>query len=75
MSMVGRLSDKDYILIITSNPIKNYPVIPEGICIAKKVFGPELGTLKGRTTRTKPIPVRQDIISIPRNIKMQTEMS
>ena len=44
-------------------------MIPEGIHIAKKVFDPELGTLKGKTTWTKPIPVRQEIVSIPRNIK------
>ena len=70
MSIVGRPSDNDYVSIITTNQIKNCPVLPEGIKIAKKVFGPELGTLKGKTTRKKPIPVRQDIISIPRNIKI-----
>ena len=41
----------------------------ENICIAKKVFGPELGTLKGMTTRKKSLQVCQDIIDIPRSIK------
>ena len=44
MSMVGRPLDNDYIEIMESNQIENCPVKPEGICIAKKVFGPELGT-------------------------------
>ena len=41
----------------------------EGIDVAKKVFGPEFLTLEGKTTTRKPIPICQDIISIPRGIK------
>ena len=69
MFMVGRSSDKDYITIIESNQIENFPVKPESICIAKKIFGPELETLKGKTTKKKSISVPQDIINIPRSIK------
>ena len=68
MFIVGRASNYDYIAIIKINQVRNCPVKPEGIQIAEKVFGLELGTWKGKKSRTKLIPVRQDIVSIPRGI-------
>ena len=68
MYMVRRLSDDDHTAIIKTNTIENCPVKPEGIKIAKKIFSPELGTLEGKITITKSIPVHPDIFSIPRSI-------
>ena len=41
---------------ICMNMINNDPVTTNDINIAKKSFGPNVGTLKGKTTRRKPLP-------------------
>ena len=50
------------------NCIKNNPVMTEDIVIAEKIFGPDIGALKGKTTRRKPAPVLPDYIKIPREL-------
>jgi hypothetical protein len=51
---IGTPSLKDFKTIITSNTIKNIPITVDDINIAEKVFGPDIGALKGKTTRQKP---------------------
>ena len=36
----------------------------------EKIFGPDVGTIKGKTTRRRPTPVIEDLIDIPRELKM-----
>ena len=50
------------------NTIKNNPVTTEDLDIAKKIFGPDISSLKGKTTRRKPVPVIEDYIEIPREL-------
>jgi hypothetical protein len=45
--------------------IKNNPVTLEDIKITESIFGPDIGNLKGKTTRGKPSPVVSDYIEIP----------
>jgi len=47
------------------NGIRNNPIMIEDINIAEKIFGPNIGSLKGKTTRMKPSPVIEDFIEIP----------
>ena len=58
-------------LIIRQNIIKNCPVTVEDVDVAELIFGPDLGTLKGKSTRRKPVPVRDDNIAIPPELTMQ----
>jgi hypothetical protein len=44
---------------IRANLIKNCPVTPQDATNAKRIFGPDVGTIKGKTTR-KPAPAVQD---------------
>ena len=41
--------------------------------IAERTFGPDVATLKGKSTRSKPKPVKTDIIEIPKELKMKHE--
>jgi hypothetical protein len=50
------------------NTIKNNLVTTEDVYIAKKIFGPDISSLKGKTTRRKPVPVVDDYIEIPREL-------
>jgi hypothetical protein len=48
-----------------TNAIKNLPITMEDINIAEKIISPDIGALKGKTTRQKPAPVVTDYIEIP----------
>jgi hypothetical protein len=50
------------------NMIKNNPVTTADVKLAEKIFGPDIATLKGKTTRQKPVPVVEDYIDIPREL-------
>ena len=49
--MVGRPSDKDLIKILKTSHLPNCPVTPRDVLIANELFGPDVGALKGKTTR------------------------
>ena len=48
------------------NAIGDNPVTTKDIELAEKIFGPDVGSLKGKNTRTAPIPVVDNMIEIPR---------
>ena len=66
--MIGRPSDKDLIKILKTTSLPNCPVMPRDVIIANKVFGPDVGALKGKTIRRGPpivdSPVSVDTASI-----------
>jgi len=65
---LGTPSIQDFKAIIRINAIRDNPVTTEDIELAEKIFGPDIGMLKGKTTRTKPIPVVSNRIDIPREL-------
>ena len=66
--MVGRPSDKEFIKILKTSSLPNCPVSPRDVLIANELFGPDVGSLKGKTThRAPPIvdsPVSVDLTTI-----------
>ena len=65
---LGMPSIHDFKAIIRMNMINNNPVTTDDIKIAEKIFGPDVGTLKGKTTCRKPLPVVNDYIEIPKEL-------
>ena len=48
--MVGCPLDTDLIKILKTSSLPNCPVMPRDVLIANKLFGPNIGVLKGKTT-------------------------
>ena len=66
--MVGRPLDKEFIKILKTSSLPNCPVSPRDVLIANELFGPDVGSLKGKTTRRAPpivdSPVSVDLTTI-----------
>ena len=65
---LGMPSTQDFKAMLRMNLIANNPVTMEDIEIAKQIFGPDIRSLKGKTTRQKPIPVVNNYIAIPKEL-------
>jgi hypothetical protein len=50
--------------LIKMNAIRNCPVTTEDVNIAKKIFGADMSSLKGKLTRRKSTPVWEDTVKI-----------
>jgi hypothetical protein len=61
-------SNADMKWALQSNLIKNCLVTVKDMGMAIKVWGPSIAILKGKTVRTTPPVVRQDVIEIPKEI-------
>jgi hypothetical protein len=58
-------SMKDFKWVIQSNQIKVFPVTVQDIDVARKIWGKNIAALKGKTTRSKSIPVARDYVKVP----------
>ena len=65
LAALGTPSIADLKKIISMNAISNLPVKTEDIDLAERIFGPDIGTLKGKTTRQDPLPMATDQIELP----------
>ena len=54
--------------LVNGNFVKNCPVTINDINVAEKIFGPDIGTLKGKSVRQRPPVVWQDNIEVPEEI-------
>jgi hypothetical protein len=66
--IVGTSTMNNFKLLLRMNVIQNCPVTVEDVKISEKIFGPDMSSLKGKSTRRKPKPVRSDLIEIPKEI-------
>jgi hypothetical protein len=51
IGMAGYHSNKDFNNMVRSNMIKNCPVTSKSVSAANKIFGPDIASIKGKTTR------------------------
>ena len=54
--------------ILRQRIITNCPVTIEDVNVAADIYGPDVGTLKGKSTRPKSVPYKEDYIEIPPEI-------
>ena len=62
---IGRPSTRDYIKIVEGNSLPNCPVTRADILAAEHIFGPDIGALKGKTTRRRPPIVDSPVTPVP----------
>ena len=55
--IIGQPSIRDYIRYVENNLIPNCPATRRDIVAVEHIFGPDVGSLKGKTTRKRPIGV------------------
>jgi hypothetical protein len=65
LQSLGFPSLSDLKKILHMNAIKDNPVTTEDVDLAERIFGPDIGSFKGKTTRQKPVPVINDFVDIP----------
>ena len=65
---MGRPSTATFVEALKNNGILNCPVTPADVEAAEQIFGPDIGSLKGKTTRRNPPIVDSPITSVPVNI-------
>jgi hypothetical protein len=64
-NIIGRPSNRAYSRIVQEQQLHNYPVTNEDIIAAKDIFGPNLGSLIGKTTQTTTEHVQSERTNIP----------
>ena len=65
---LGCPSVADLKKIIKMNSINDCPVTVDDVNLAEKIYGPDVASLKGKTTKSKPTPVVSDVVEIPREL-------
>jgi hypothetical protein len=68
--IVGMPTIETFKTLIKMNAIRNCPVTMEDVNIAKKIFGADMLSLKGKLTHCKSTPVREDTVEIPEELKI-----
>jgi hypothetical protein len=66
--LLGFPSDRDFGNMVRANMIVNCPVTHHDVSNAKKIFGPDTRSLKGKSGRRKTQPVVGNYVAIPREI-------
>ena len=62
MQAIGSLTTTDLKSMLLMNLIKDSEITSEDVNLAEKVFGLDIGALKGKTTRTTSPPVKSQVI-------------
>jgi hypothetical protein len=65
---IGRPSTKEFTRIVKEGLLPHCPVTTEDIAAAEDIFGTDVGTLKGKTTRQAPERARMTGVAVPAEI-------
>jgi hypothetical protein len=67
-NVIGRPSARAFLNIVDKNLLKDCPIVREDVLAAEDIFGPNLGSLKGKTVRQTGERVRAEYDEIPKGI-------
>ena len=65
---ISQPSTKQFICIVTTNQLPNCPITKADILAAKHIFGPDMGSLKGKTVRSRPHVAQPTVTPLPPQI-------
>lgn len=68
---IGRPSYKSYLKIVENNLLPNCPINRDDIIAAERIFGADVGTLKGKTVRRSVEHVEHAAVTIPASLMSQ----
>jgi len=68
---IGRPSTKDFIRYIDDGHLPGCPINRHDIQAAEHIFGPDIGALKGKTTRKTPSRVITPMLAVPVDLMTQ----
>jgi hypothetical protein len=71
--IIGMPTIESFKKLIKMNAIKNCPVTTEDVNNAKKIFGADMSSLRGKLARCKSTPVQEDAIEIPEELILQNQ--
>ena len=66
--IVGRPSTAAFLELLKRNVIANCPITPADVEAAEHMLGPDIGSLKGKTTRQNPHIVESPVTPVPTEI-------
>jgi hypothetical protein len=64
-AMIRNPSEGDFKGLVSRNLIKNCPVTTTDITNARRIFGPDLASIQGKTVQWTPAPVVADYVAVP----------
>ena len=70
----GHPNPKDLVKMIQANQIAHCPVRKRDFDVAAHVLGPDISSLKGKSTRKKPIPVVQELVDLPKELDLYKDV-
>jgi len=71
--MIGSPSESDYKAMVSSNMIRNCPISQYDVSSAHIESGPKLAGVRRKTTRSKPEPLVEEYVAIPRDFVLQNK--
>ena len=66
--IIGRPSTHTFIKIVENNLFPTCPITCDEIIAAERIFGPDVGSLKGKTVHRSSVPVRTSSTNIPARV-------
>ena len=72
-TMVGAPSEKDYYGVVSNNMLDNCPVHRNDVTNARKIYGPDITGIRGKTVRKKPVPVVESYVAVPRDFVLNNK--
>ena len=67
--MIGRPSIRTFLNVVERNLLPNCPVTRQDILNGEMIFGPDIGSLKGKTVRRKGEHVKVVVTELPADLK------